>query len=111
MVLFADARNRASAKPLSRLAALWRTDSDIPFSNPPELVEGSESLMFREAPKLEIKHVCQSCGEVMAVHEHTNYQEVKDCLRGIKPLCVECASWPECPLPAGTRGQKRLNHG
>jgi hypothetical protein len=36
---------------------------------------------------MQIKHVCRSCGEVMAVHEHANYQEVKDCLRGMKPLC------------------------
>jgi hypothetical protein len=83
-----------------------------PVLGPPELVEGSENLMFREAPKVEIKHVCHSCGEVMAVHEHSNYQEVKNCLRGMKPLCEECASYPGCPLPADeTRGQEELNRG
>src|SRR5262249_7490536 len=48
-------------------------------------------------------------GEVMAVHEHRSYQEDKTCLRGIKALCSECASWPGSPLPLpaeGTRGQK-----
>jgi hypothetical protein len=60
---------------------------------------------------MEIKHVCQSCGEIMAVHEHSNYQEVKDCLRGMKPLCGECASWPGCPLPTGSRGQEGLTRG
>ena len=32
---------------------------------------------------MEIKHVCQSCGEVMAVHEHASYQEVKDRCTGV----------------------------
>jgi hypothetical protein len=55
---------------------------------------------------LEIKHVCQSCGEVMAVHEHASYQEIKDCQAGMR-LCRECASWPGCPLPTdGQRGQE-----
>jgi hypothetical protein len=36
----------------------------------------------KEVPALQIKHVCQSCGGVMAVHEHANYQQVKDCLAG-----------------------------
>jgi hypothetical protein len=44
-----------------------------------------------------IKHVCQSCGEVMAVHFHSSYQEVKDCFAGMKPLCPQCASWPGSP--------------
>jgi len=46
---------------------------------------------------MEIKHVCQSCGEIMAVHEHESWQEVKDCLTGLRALCRECASWPGCP--------------
>jgi hypothetical protein len=33
---------------------------------------------------MQIKHVCQSCVEVMTVHEHANYQEVKDCLAGMR---------------------------
>ena len=64
-------------------------------------------VLVKEVRALQIKHVCQSCGEVIEVHEHANYQEVKDCLRGMKPLCRECDSWPGCPLPsAGTRGQE-----
>jgi hypothetical protein len=35
-------------------------------------------------------HVCQSCASVLAVHQHASYQEVKDCLAGMKPLCSEC---------------------
>jgi hypothetical protein len=57
---------------------------------------------------VEIKHVCQLCGEVMAVHEHASYQEVKTCLAGMKPLCDPCASDTGSPLPAtGTRGQEK----
>jgi hypothetical protein len=48
---------------------------------------------------MEIKHVCQSCGEVMAVHEHSSWQEVKECLTGMRPFCRECDSWPGCPSP------------
>jgi hypothetical protein len=26
-----------------------------------------------------IKHLSESCGELLAAHDHANYQEVKDC--------------------------------
>jgi hypothetical protein len=58
--------------------------------------------------QLEIKHACQSCGEVMAVHKHASYQEVKDCLAGMKPLCSSRASWPGCPFPMLGRGGRRI---
>ena len=58
---------------------------------------------------MEIKHVCCDCGAILAVHQHASYQEVKTCLAGMKPLCPKCASWPESPLPDGTRGQES-NH-
>jgi hypothetical protein len=45
----------------------------------------------------QIKHVCQSCGEVMAEHEHSSWQEIKDCLAGMRALCPDCDSWPACP--------------
>ena len=55
---------------------------------------------------MKIKHACQSCVDVMAVHDHDSYQEIKACLRGLKPLCESCASWLGSPLPSeGTRGQ------
>jgi hypothetical protein len=55
---------------------------------------------------MDIKHVCQSCGELLAVHFHRSYQEIKDCLTGMKPVCANCDCWPGCPLPSeGTRGQ------
>jgi hypothetical protein len=47
---------------------------------------------------MEVRHVCESCGELLAVHEHANYQQVKDCRGTMRPLCNECASWPGCPL-------------
>jgi hypothetical protein len=59
---------------------------------------------------MEVKHVCLDCGEVLAVHEHASYQEVKTCLAGMKPLCPACASWPRSPLPGGTRGQQGDDH-
>ena len=48
---------------------------------------------------MEIKHCCADCGAVLAVHEHDSYQEVKDCLAGMRSLCDVCHSWPGCPLP------------
>ena len=62
---------------------------------------------------MEVKHCCVDCGQVMAVHEHSSYQEIKDCLAGMRPLCDSCRSWPGCPLPSyGTRGQEggQWNH-
>jgi hypothetical protein len=56
---------------------------------------------------MQITHTCQSCNAVMAVHEHSSYQVVKNCLGGMKPLCNECARWPGSPLPQErTRGQE-----
>jgi hypothetical protein len=53
---------------------------------------------------MEIRHVCQPCGELMAVHEHESWQEVKDCLAGMRALCRECASWPGCPSAGADAG-------
>ena len=52
-----------------------------------------------------VVHVCESCGTLLAVHNHRSYAEVKACVRGMRPLCPECASWPgsECTLPAEGR--------
>ena len=58
---------------------------------------------------MEIKHVCQSCGEVMAVHEHSSWQEIKDCQTGMRALCAECRTWRDALSPkrrtrAGAKG-------
>jgi hypothetical protein len=56
---------------------------------------------------VEVTHCCIDCGQVMAVHEHSSYQEIKDCLAGMRPLCDAYRSWSGCPLPSpGTRGQE-----
>jgi hypothetical protein len=52
---------------------------------------------------MEIKHCCADCGQVLAVHDHASYQEIKDCLAGMKPLCPECASWPGSTLDRGVK--------
>jgi hypothetical protein len=59
---------------------------------------------------VEVKHCCMACGEVMEVHEHGSYREIKDCLRGMKALCVGCQSWPGSPLPQ-ERKQGQEVHG
>ncbi len=46
---------------------------------------------------LEIKHCCADCGEVIVVHEHSSWQQIKDCRAGMRALCTECRSWPGCP--------------
>jgi len=43
---------------------------------------------------MEVKHCCVDCGQVMAVHEHSSYQEIKDCLTGMRPMCDLCQRWP-----------------
>jgi hypothetical protein len=55
---------------------------------------------------VQIKHACRSCGEVMAVHEHSSWQEVKDCLAGMRALCVQCDTWPGCPSARADAGQE-----
>ena len=65
-------------------------------------------VCLREANPLEIKHCCVDCGQVIAVHEHSSYVEVKLCLRGMRALCDECRRFQGCPLPERTRGQE--NH-
>jgi hypothetical protein len=49
---------------------------------------------------MQIKDVCQSCGELMEVHEHTSWLEVKACTRTLPALCPACASWPGMPCAA-----------
>jgi hypothetical protein len=57
---------------------------------------------------MEVKHCCADCGEVMAVHEHSSWQEIKDCVAGTRALCDSCRQWPQSPrLPrVGTRRQE-----
>jgi hypothetical protein len=56
---------------------------------------------------MEIKHVCMDCRTVMAVHEHSSYQEIKDCLTGMRALCPECRRYIGSPLPTdGMRSQE-----
>jgi hypothetical protein len=56
---------------------------------------------------MQIKHVCPSCGELLVVHEHSSWQEIKDCDVGRRALCDACRSWLGCPLPKdGPRGQE-----
>jgi hypothetical protein len=52
---------------------------------------------------MEIKHVCQSCGDVMAVHEHESWHEVKDC----SPGCERCAGSARAGQDALPREQMR----
>jgi len=56
--------------------------------------------------RMQIKHVYQSCGTVMMVCDHANYQTVKDCQAGMKPLCPDCASWPGSPSARADAGGK-----
>ena len=49
---------------------------------------------------MEIKHCCPSCGDVVVVHIHNSWQEVKDCLAGMRALCTACASWPGSGCPS-----------
>jgi hypothetical protein len=42
---------------------------------------------------MEVKHCCVDCGQVMAVHEHSSYQEIKNCLTGMRPMCDLCQRW------------------
>jgi len=48
--------------------------------------------------KMEIKHCCADCGEVIAVHQHSSWQEIKDCQAGMRALCAACSS-----VRSGTR--------
>ena len=69
--------------------------------------EGWGNDVFQGRQSGEVKHCCVDCGQVIVVHEHSSYVEVKLCLRGMRPLCDECRRFPGCRLPqGGTRGQE-----
>jgi hypothetical protein len=42
---------------------------------------------------MKVTHCCADCGEVMAVHEHSSWQEIKECDRKQRPLCDACRCW------------------
>jgi hypothetical protein len=63
-------------------------------------------MFFVEAIPMEIKHCCADCGEVIAVHEHNSWQEIKDCQAGMRALCALCASWPGCPSAGAAAGRR-----
>ena len=68
-----------------------------------ELNERRESGMV----VCEVKHCCVDCGAVMEVHEHSSWQEIKDCDLNRRALSDACQSWPGCPLPSeGKRGRE-----
>src|ERR1700752_1546123 len=68
--------------------------------------EGAGNDFFWRRVQVEIEHCCASCGEVLAMHEHSSWQQVKDCQAGMRALCRECASWPGCPPPAAWTGER-----
>ena len=64
-------------------------------------------VLAGEMVAMEVKHCCAGCGEIMAVHEHSSWQEIKDRDRNRRALCDAGRSWPRCPLPQErTRGQE-----
>jgi hypothetical protein len=67
-----------------------------------ELYERTESGMIVR----EVKHCCVDCGAVIEVHEHSSWQEIKDCQAGMRALCRECASWPGCPSAGADAGRR-----
>jgi hypothetical protein len=55
---------------------------------------------------MEVKHCCGDCGEVIAVHEHNSWEQIKDCQAGMRALCAECASWPGCRAAGADAGRR-----
>jgi hypothetical protein len=64
-------------------------------------------MFFMGDTRMKVTHCCADCGQVMAAHEHSSWQEIKDCDRNRRALCDACRSWPGFSLPTdGTRGQQ-----
>ena len=62
-------------------------------------------MFFMRDTRMKMMHCCGDCGEIMAVPEHSSWQEIKDCDRTQRALCDARRSWPGSPLPTeGTRG-------
>jgi hypothetical protein len=55
---------------------------------------------------MEVKHCCADCGEVIVVHEHSSWQEIKDCQAGMRALCASCSSWPGSPSARADAGRR-----
>lgn len=62
-------------------------------SNSVDTYMQSRNSYTAQDAEMTIKHCCQACGEVMAVHFHNSYQAIKDCLAGMKALCNDCRTW------------------
>ncbi len=71
-----------------------RLDSG-PSSQPSELRERAGEIMVfsGEANPVKVVHSCEGCDEPLAVHEHANHPQVKDCRVTMRPLCDECGRW------------------
>ena len=89
------AQLRARSKKLRSSSNSWEDRKNNGFLqsvNPSRLCR--KSRPGPEVP-MQIRHVCQSCGKLLAVCEHANYTDLKRCWQSIKALCPECAGWPE----------------
>ncbi len=72
--------------------------------------EGWGTMFFKGGNPVEVKHCCVDCGQVIVMHEHSSYIEVKNCLAGMRALCDACASWPGSPSAEATEAG-RSQHG
>jgi len=59
---------------------------------------------------VEVKHCRIDCGKVMAVHEHSSYQEVKDCLASMRPCVMSAGRGQGARYPNTRRSGTRLKH-
>ena len=70
-----------------------------------ELYERTESGMIVR----EVKHCCADCGDVIEVHEHSSWQEIKDCQAGMRALCERARAGQDAlPLERTRAGGKGL---
>jgi hypothetical protein len=70
---------------------------------------GSAARTDRPEVPMRINHVCVSCGQLLAVCEHTSHADLRRCWLGMKKLCAECSSWPgSLPQESQRRGRTTM---
>src|SRR5580658_994831 len=64
-------------------------------------------MFFMRDTRMKMTHCCADCGEVMAVHEHSSWQEIKDCDRNPRALCDGGAGRIPAPHGGDARGRSK----
>ncbi len=84
-------RKRALQDAVTRAVSSTARSAEIYPGTRLEGEGAGNDVCLREAHLVKVTHVCESCGELLAMHEHANYQQVKrlPCHDAASVRCVQ----------------------